>query len=218
MAQPDIIATNRTGSGYLSTTFSDPTDYAIIYRKWVFGDGVVIEGAGLQTINHTYYQPGEYDVTLVAQTFTDQYSVNKSKFVVVDVYYPVPGFIISQSMDADSGEYWRLYFDQSFHLVFEDNRNIIRSKDPAVEPGRWSFIDFNRNTCKMKVGTFSYYIKELEVVKLDNLNPLTISETKTDILPNSTMKIDELKIWAVNKDTTQYYKDNRGKAGYLDTL
>ena len=218
MAQPDIIATYRTGSGYLSTTFSDTTDYAIIYRKWIFGDGVVIEGADLQTINHTYFYPGEYDVTLVAQTISDQYSVNKSKFIVVNTYIPVPNFILAQSMDADSGEYWRIYFDQEFNIVFEDNRTIIRSKTPVIEPGKWSFVDFNRNTGKFKIGTFSYYVKEVEVVKLANLNPLVVAETSTTVLPNSTMKIDELKIWSVDKDTTQYYKDNRGRAGYLDTL
>jgi len=218
MAQPDINATYRTGSGYLSTTFSDPTDLEIIYRKWIFGDGVIFEGSSLQTINHTYYYPGEYSVSLIAQTSTQQYSVTKNSFILVDVYVPIPDFVISQSFDLDSGCYWRLYFDQYFYLVFEDNDNIFRSKDKAIEPGKWMFVDFNRNTFKMYIGSYSYYRKELEVVRYSNSNPLSVSVTRTDVLPNSTMKMDELRIWSVNVDTVPYYEENRGRAGYLDTL
>jgi PKD repeat protein len=218
MAQPDINVTYRTGSGYLSTTFSDPTDMEIIYRKWIFGDGIVLEGGTLQMINHTYYYPGEYTVTLIAQTSTDQYSVTKDKFIIVDVYAPTPDFIISQSFDLDSGCYWRLYFDQDFYLIFEDNDSIFRSKDRVVEPGRWMFVDFNRNTQKMYVGSYSYYRKELEVVRYINSSPISVSATGTEVLPNSTMKMDELRIWSVNVDTVPYYVAGRGRAGYLDTL
>ena len=218
MAQPDIIATYRTGMGYLSTTFSDPTDLIITSRKWIFGDGVVVEGSGLQTINHTYYYPGEFDVTLIARTSLEQYSVNKSTFITVDEYKPIPDFIIAQSFDDISGNYWRFYFDQSFHLVFEDNANVFRSKSKVAEPGKWLFVDFDRSTGKMRTGTFSYYMKDVEVIRLDNASPLSFSEIRTDILPNSTMKMDELRIWSVSKNTVAYYVENRGRAGYLDTL
>jgi hypothetical protein len=218
MAQPDIIATYRTGLGYLSTTFSDPTDLSVIYRKWIFGDGVVVEGSGLQSINHTYYYPGEYTVTLVAQTSTDQYSVNKPKLIIVDEYKPLTNFVMAQSLNHTTGSYWRFYFDQDFHLVFEDNNNIFRSKEKVGEPGKWLYVEFNRSMGKMKIGSFSYYVKYLEVIRLDNNNPFYFSETRTDILPNSTMKMDEFRIWSVSKDTLSYYTENRGRAGYLDTL
>ena len=218
MAQPDINATYRTGTGYLSTTFSDPSDLAIINRKWIFGDGIVVEGSSLPVINHTYYSPGEYDVTLVAHTSVDQFSVTKNKFIIVDTYIPIPDFIIAQSFDAVSGDYWRLYFDQDFYLVFEDNTTIRRSKDRVVSPGKWMYIDFNRTTGKMKIGYFSYYIKEIEMVSYENLNPVSFTESCTELLLDSTMKIDELRIWSVSKDTLSYYIDNRGRAGYLDTL
>ncbi len=218
MALPDINATYRTGSGYLSTTFSDPTDMPIINRKWVFGDGVIIEGNNLQTINHTYYLPGEYDVTLIAHDGLNQYSVTKDKFVIVDTYVPLPEFIIAQSFDVDSGTYWRFYFDQDFYMVFEDNQTIFRSKKKVAIPGKWMYVDFDRNREKMMMGSFSYYIKEIETVKFDNLYPVSFSESGTQILLDSTMKIDDLRIWSVSKNPLPYYVDNRGKAGYIDTL
>lgn len=51
MANPDILVTNRIGYGYLSTTFNDPTDLAVTFRKWIFGDGVIIDrpAAGVRT-------------------------------------------------------------------------------------------------------------------------------------------------------------------------
>ena len=55
---PDISCDERVGDGYLSTTFYDPTIMTVDFRKWIFGDGVVVEGSGLSTINHTYYDPG----------------------------------------------------------------------------------------------------------------------------------------------------------------
>jgi len=218
MAQPDILATYRTGSGYLSTTFSDPTDLTIVHRKWIFGDGVTLEGSSLQTINHTYYYPGTYDVTLIAETSSEQFSVTRNDFIIVDTYVPIPDFILSQSFDGDTGNYWRFYFDQDFYLVFEDNNNIFRSKNKVAQPGKWIFIDFNRATGKMRVGSYSYYVKEIEVIRYDNESPISFSGTWTDVLPNSTMKMDEFKIWSINKDATLDYTQNRGKAGYLNNL
>lgn len=218
MAQPDINATYRSGSGYLSTTFSDPSDIGITHWKWIFGDGVVIEGGGIKSINHTYYTPGEYDVTLVATTGINQYSVTKTDFIVIDTYRPIPDFIISQSYDIDTGNYWKLYFDQDLFIVFEDNDFLYRSKNKVAIPGKWIYITFDRNTRKMKVGSFSYYLKEIELIILENLSPMSFSSSGTDILPNSTMKIDEFRIWSISKDTMSYYTENRGRAGYLDTL
>jgi hypothetical protein len=218
MVDVDIIATDRVGTGYLSTTFSDPSDLAIIYRKWIFGDGIVIEGPNLQTINHTYYNYGNYEVRLIAQTELEQYSVIKKDFIIVNEVVPIPNFIIAQSFDLESGCYWRLYFDLSYHLIFEDNLNIYRSKEKLVRLGKWQFIDINRKNCTMRIGSFSEFYKEIEIVKIDNSNPILVYETKTEILTDSSMKIDDLKIWSVEKDLKEYYKSYRGRAGYLDSL
>lgn len=223
MAEFDFDATQRVGTGYVSTTFITEYDPEVISRKWIFGDGSMYEGNTLEMINHTYYIPGEYDVTLIVRTRVgvygeEQHSVTKSKFIIVEAYTPIPEFIIAQSFDVASGEYWRLYFDQDFYLVFEDNANIFRTKYSVVSPGKWVYIDFDRRSGKMKIGYFSYYIKEFEVVRYENLNPMTFTETGTQILLNSTMKIDEFRIWSVSKDTVSDYTNSRGRAGYLDTL
>ena len=66
----------------------------------------------------------------------------------------------------------------------------------------------------MKIGTFSYFLKEIEVIKIENKNPLLVSETKTEVLSNSSMKIDELYIWGIEKDTKEYFINSRGSSGY----
>jgi hypothetical protein len=218
MAAPDISVINRTGLGFLSTTFSDPTDYAIIFRKWIFGDGVVVEGPGLSIINHTYYYPGTYTVVLIAQTETEQITVTKENYVIVDDYRPIPELIIAQSFDVVSGEYWRFYFDQYFYLVFEDETTIIRSRDKVGDPNKWLFVDFHRMTGKMNMGSFSHYLKELDVISYENTSPMTFSRSKTEVVLNSSMKIDELMVWSVEKDTKSFYTENRGQAGYLESI
>ena len=223
MAEFDFDATQRVGTGYVSTTFITEYDPEVISRKWIFGDGSMYEGNTLEMINHTYYIPGEYHVTLIVRTRVgvygeEQYSVTKCKFIKVSAYTPITEFIIAQSFDTVSGEYCRLYFDQDFYLVFEDNANIFRTRYSVVSPGKWMYIDFDRRSGKMKIGYFSYYIKEFEVVRYENLNPMTFTETGTQILLNSTMKIDEFRIWSVSKDTVSDYTNSRGRAGYLDTL
>ena len=126
---PDVEATIRVGDGYLSTTLTDIGTVPVIFRKWIFGDGEIVEGPGFSTINHTYYLPGEYDIVLIVQTGTIQYSVTKEKFIIVNEYRPIPDFIISQSFDTVTGRYWRFYWDQSFNLDYEDNDFFFRSKD-----------------------------------------------------------------------------------------
>jgi len=218
MAQPDITATERIGLGYLTTTFNDPTDLIVINRKWIFGDGVVVEGEGLASIHHTYYYPGKYKVILIAQTDSEQFTVKKEDFITIDIYKPVTNFIIAQSFDRDSGQYWRFYFDQDLFLVFEDNTKIFRSREKVAEINKWMFVNFDRSSHKMWAGGFSYYIKELRVIVFDNNNPLSVTESKTDILPDSTMKIDEFRVWSKTKSPIPFYTEGRGKAGYLNTL
>lgn len=218
MADPDIIATTRVGTGYLSTTFNDPTDLSITYRKWIFGDGIVVEGTGLSTINHTYYYPGIYEVRLIDQTVNNQYSVIKENYIVVNTFDSIPDFIIAQSFNIISGCYWRFYFDQYFYLVFEDESNIYRSKERMALSNQWIFVDFHRETEKMYMGSYNSYISEIELIKLINNNPVSVTSTKFEVAPNSNLKLDEMRIWSVNINTIPYYTLGRGRAGYLATI
>lgn len=218
MAAPDIIATNRVGTGYLSTIFSDPTDYPITYRKWIFGDGIVLEGTGLPVVNHTYYYPGVYEVRLIDQTVSNQYSVIKTNYITVNEYYPIPNFIIAQSFDSASGCYWRFYFDQYFYLVFEDESNIYKSKEIIARSNLWVFVDFHRETEKMYMGSYYTNIQEIDIIKSANTNPVTVTSSKFELVPNSTMKLDELRMWSEDINTAPYYTQGRGRAGYLASI
>jgi predicted secreted protein len=215
---PYISVTERVGEGVLATTFSDTGSIPIIFRKWIFGDGVVLEGNGLATVNHNYLSYGEYDVTLVAQSTYRQYISTREKLIVVNELRTQPQFVISQSFNSTTGEYWRFYFDQGFNLIFENNTLIVKSKNKVTNINKWTFVDFNMHTNKMYVGTYSINRKEIETLTMLNTSPLTVSQIKTDILPDGNVKIDELKMWNVYKDLYTYYDETRGRAGYLDEL
>jgi hypothetical protein len=218
MILPDIIATERIGYGYLSTIFTDPSDLVINYRKWIFGDGTIIEGSNLSTVYHTYYSEGEYNVILVARTNTEQYVVKKEKFIIINKYRKNPLFIIAQSFNKDTGEFWKFYINQDLCIIFEDNNKIIKSRDPIKDIGKWKFVSFDKIKEKLYIGDFSYFLKEIEIIKMPQTNIEIILENKTEILTNSSLTIDELKIWNKDINIKDYYIETRGRAGYLDSL
>ena len=213
---PDINVTERLGNGCLATIFSDPSDLPIIFRKWIFGDGVVLEGSGLDTVQHNYYSWGEYDVVLIARTATRQYTVTQEKLIVVNEIRPEPHFIITQSFNHVTGEYWRFYLDRNFILYFENNEYIVQSKEKVADVNRWTFLNFNMHTNTMYGGSTSRSMRLIESLRSVNENPLTLGEIRSQILPYGNMKIDELKFWKVEKDLYTYYNNTRGKSGYLD--
>lgn len=218
MIQPTITVENRIGDGYLSTIFYDSGTLPVIFRKWIFGDGVVIEGGEMAVVPHTYYIPGIYDVILVAQTENQQYTDIQEGLIIVNEKKHEPLFVIAQSFDLASGKYWRFYFDSLLYLIFEDEEKVYRSRYRVAEINKWTFVEFHRHTHKMYAGNFSSPRLELEVVTLDNTSPVVVGSSMLQVLADSTMKIDELKVWAVEKDVSDSYVICRGKAGYLDNF
>lgn len=219
MILPDIInLDNIVGEGYLSTIFKDPSDLPIIYRKWIFGDGTSIEGPGLDIVYYTYYYPGEYDIALIARTDTEQYVVKKEKLVIVNELKVVPHFIIIQSFNKDTQEYWRLYIDNDFYVVFENNNFVFRSTEKIKDLGKWKFVAFDNVNQKMYLGDYSYFLREINLIRMVNTSPLVASKTKTEVAPNSSITLDELIIWNGTVDLKKYYVETRGRAGYLDNL
>jgi PKD repeat protein len=211
----DFIVSNRVADSFNTVVFTDMSTGAITARKWILGDGTVVDGNDT-TVKHTYSVPGKYAVTLIVQDAVDQNSITKTDYITVNFIKPAPSFIIMQSFDDLSGEYWRLYIDVWFHIVYETPLYIYRSKNVEIEIREWSFIQFDPISEKMFLGSYINSFKEIITHKMANTSPIVPGDTKTEIAVNSTLKIDELMIWSVSKDLVGYYNGTRGKAGYLD--
>jgi PKD repeat protein len=209
-----LLESSRVGDNSNYVIFSDYSFGTIDSYKWIMGDGTVYEGA-VPMVYHTYTLPGKYTVTLVVQNATEQASITKQDYVIVNDVRAVPNFVIMQSYDISSGDYWRFYVDEWFHLVFETPQYVYRSKEQVLDVKKWSLVQFDFSSEKMYWGSYAEYFREIECSKLPNTSPVVPLETKSEIAYCSLMKLDELMVWSSTKDLKDYYKGTRGRAGYL---
>lgn len=207
----------RIGDGFLSIRLDDASSGSITSRKWIFGDGTEVDG-NLTQIKHTYRSPGRYTVSLVARNASEQDTETKEDYFIVNPPPPVISrFVIAQSFDKDSGEYWRFYLDRDRYLIYENRIFIYRSSEPVININKWTFLEFHAETEKMYTAGYDNFREEIAVQKSSNTSPIiNIPETLTQVADRCTLKLDELKVYAVERDPKEYYKTYRQRAGDLD--
>jgi len=211
----DFSATSRVGMEPLTVTFTDSSTGTVTSRKWLMGDGTTYEGNDT-VIVHTYEAHGRYDVTLIVQNGTDQNTKTKEDYVIVNQLYIEPKFIIAQSITVVDEEYWKFYFDEDRHLIFETQDFVYRSADPALDIKTWTLVEFHSGGNKMYIGTYNIVRGEVSISISANTNPLGLNAAMFQIAPQSTIKIDEFKIWSKEVNLRDYYYETRGQAGNLD--
>ena len=211
----DFSATSRVGMEPLIVTFTDSSTGTITSRKWIMGDGTTYEGNDTSIV-HTYAIHGKYDVILVVQDGTDQDTEIKEDYVIVNELYIDPNFVIAQSMTVVDEEYWKFYFDIDRHLVFESQDFVYRSADPVLVMKKWTLVEFHSGGDKMYVGTYNTIRREVPMSVSVNNSPIGVNAVMFQIAPQSTIKVDELKIWYKEVNLRDYYYETRGQAGNLD--
>jgi PKD repeat protein len=214
MATADFTATGRVGDGLATVTFNDASTGTIVSRKWILGDGTVVEG-NLTSLSHTY-SPGTYDVILVVQDSSTQDTKTRTGYVVVNEIHPRPSFVIAEGHGFSESEYWKFYLDSSLHLVYEDMAYVYRSVDPVTVVGRWTLVEFHTGLFEMYAGTYLVVRRKVDVAKTVNASPPVFTDNTLYVAPNSTIKLDELKIWVGDKNLSEYYYQTRPMAGSLD--
>lgn len=214
MATAGFTATNRVGDGLVDVTFNDASTGTILKRKWILGDGTVVEG-NLTTVNHTY-EPGEYDVTLVVEDASSQDTLTRSGYVVVNEIHPQPDFVIAEGLSYSDTEYWRFRLDAQLRLVYEDYNYVHRSVDPVTTVGHWTLVEFHAGSDTMYAGTYLTVRHQVEVAKTVNSSPPSLIDNVFRMLTNSTLKVDEFKMWLGDKWLHDYYYQTRAAAGILD--
>jgi len=215
MAVADFTATGRVGDGVAVVTFNDSSTGTILSRKWILGDGTVVEG-NLTTLSHTYGSPGAYDVTLVVQDSTTQDSKTRVGYVVVNEVHSRPSFVIAESLGYTEDEYWRFRLDSELHLVYEDKDYMYRSVDPVASVAKWALVEFHAGANEMYAGTYSTVRRKVASAKSVNPSPPMLNANVFYIAPNSTIKLDEFMIWYGEKNLKDYYYLTRPAAGLLD--
>lgn len=212
----DFTASARYGVDALSVIFTDASVGTVSRRKWITGDGSVLDTVDTQ-IAYTYRTPGIYSPILVVRNSYEQASVVKTDYIKINRTLPRSDFVIMKSFSAELSKYWMLYFDLDGYLYFETESQIRKSMRPLFTLRKWMFIEVHTGDPKIYFATGKTFRYEAEMVISINPSPLTEYETGTYLCPNSSMKIDELKIWSKEIDLKNYYATTSFTANFLDS-
>jgi PKD repeat protein len=211
----DFTVSNRVGDLFNTVTFTDMSVGVITSRKWILGDGTVLEGNDT-TVKHTYFSFGKFTVTLVVQNVAEQDSEVKEDYIIVNDIRSAQNFIVMQSFAGGSLGYWRLYLDINLYIYFETKDFVYRSISKVTDVAKWTLVQFDYLSEKMLIGSGPVHLREIPLYKTPNTAPMVVPSVYTEIAAQSTLKLDELKIWSVEKDLNEYFRSTRGRAVYLD--
>lgn len=209
---PLIPSFTITEIGDRTFVFTCTSQGEIDSRTWDFGDGTALTVSG-NRVDHQYSDPGIYEVSLsVTDGFSQDTAVN---YTAVQKVCFRPDLTVAESHNVETGEYWRLYFDTRFHLIFETEAEKFRSDESVTSVGSWTLIEFDRNNKLMYVGDIGTYRRAVPMHRSEIFVPREYGTNGSEIAGNSTLKIDELKIWDTPRDLSGYFSTLRGRAGNL---
>lgn len=211
----DFSGTPRSGYAPLEVTFTDASTGTIVARSWDLGDGTKIQG-NETSFSYTYTTAGIYDIQLTVEDnlgATD--AVTKENYIVVDQEIDIPELIIAQSNSKGEGRYWKFYLDAACHLIFENELVTYRSKNKIVDIGVWTFVQFNPGSNTAYVGDAKTSIRRIDMIRTSTSSPEVPTKKRLFAAKNSSMYIDELRIWYGEQNLISYFKSLWGRADFL---
>jgi len=213
----NLTADITLGRAPLVVTFTNTSVGAITSTVYDFGDGASTDYETTSAV-HVYTEPGIYTVKLIVKNDIEEDVKILDSYIVVEEKVEEPDFVILLSENSDTNEYWKFYVDLDKHLIFETHEYVWRSVDPIIYIHRWTFVMFNKSEEKMYISSARSKLKIVPSTKSVNTTPIIPSSKKIYVVPNSTMKIDELQVWSKDVDFSNYTQSLRGIAGRLDDL
>ncbi len=134
---PPVAAFNgspTSGSAPLSVSFSDQSTNAPTTWSWSFGDGAT---STAQNPNHTYNNPGTYDVSLTVTNANGSDTLTKTGYITVNTPPPAgEGYILSKNADFSTDDRAFTTSDVMYMKVWT---NAVDFNDMRKE--RWEMKD-----------------------------------------------------------------------------
>lgn len=211
----DFSATSsREGYNPLTVSFTDQTVGGVPTSwRWIFGDGTFVEGTS--TPSHTYTEPGVYHVILYVEDATSSSKKIRKNYIIINkVYYPSENTII-ESKSSSLNRYWRFYVDSDLRLAFQYGQYIYKTDDSVLSYGKWALVEFHRGTNFFYVGDGENQRSIKNGKRYDLGSSPSVSNTRTFVAHNSTLHVDDLKIWLKDVDLVTYFRKYKARAGFL---
>jgi len=155
---------------------------------------------------------GPYNISGIGAWMTQDYSP------------PTPGTLDSAVIVKSNqglNKYWRLRVSHTGYIFFETETESFRSLERIVQINKWSFIhvDFVKGNSpralRMFFGDVGRSYKEIAMVLLPAQSPESSIYNRLNVVPNSSLKIDELQIWGKVIDNKEYFNSLLNKARSL---
>lgn len=207
--------TSREGFIPLEVTFQDSSSGdPAVYRRWTMGDGTVVENQ--TTVSHTYLKEGIYNISLYVRSAISEESTEiKKQYIIANGVYPTAENILIQSQ-KNGGDYWKFYIDSDLKIAFRRNNVLYRTNFSEAKVGEWMLLEYHSANNYIFVGTADNPRKVASSSKIDLGSSPTISNDRTFLAQNSSVQIDELKVWSREEDLLEYYRSLKAKAYTLN--
>lgn len=108
--------------------------------------------------------------------------------------------------DIDPGKYWRFYVDENLHLIFRYGDHLYKTEDPVAVLDEWMLLEFHPGDNFMYVGTGLNHRKIVPCYRVDIGSVSSVDNDRIYVARNSSMEIDELKMWGREENLTEYYR------------
>lgn len=194
----------------------DFTAYCIgspTYYKWHFGDGESVENVA--STSHTYLKSGIYSPILEIRDHTGSDILIKNNHIIVNKSLVGSANVIVECYQNDSSNDWKFYVDESMHLVFNVGGEIYRSGTPVITDGVWTLVEFHVGSNVFYVSTIDGGRRKIPTYNISAGATGLHIEDKLVIAPNSSMKIDELRVVKREEDLLDYFRARQSTIYYL---
>jgi PKD repeat protein len=209
--------TAREGFVPLTVDFQDLTTGGTpVYWRWTFGDGTQTENVA--NPSHTYTEEGIYNVILYVRDASNNESTEiKSQYIIANGVYVLSENTIMQSQESGSPDkYWRFYIDEDLHIIFRYNNLLYKTIDPAAILDKWMLLEFHPGDNFIFLATADEPRKIIPSKTVDTGAIPTVSNNRIYVAKNSSMKIDELKIWRREENLRPYYRSLKAQVYLLE--
>lgn len=209
----DFYVSIREGYSPLVVDFTANCIGSPTYYKWHFGDGESAEN--VTTTSHTYLRSGIYSPTLEIRDAANFDVLIKRNYIIINKPTAESENIIIECYQNDSSNDWKFYVDENRFLVFNTGGEIYKSGTPVITDGVWTLVEFHAGSNQFYVSTVGGGRRKIPTYNISAGSTGMHIEDKLLITPNSSMKIDELRVVKREEDLLDYFRALQGTIYYL---
>lgn len=175
-------------------------------------------------------------MTRINGTVTMEYNIGSGWNAFLNTYYNTsdvrirlkgcltgPGFDLLNlqaqsgfSTASDPSKYWRFYIDENLHILFRRDNILYKTIDPAAVLDKWMLLEFHPGDNFVYIATAEEPRRVISSEAVDLESIPTVDNDRIFVVKDSSMQVDEIKMWRREENLRDYYRQLKAKAYLLD--